>query len=100
MNRKMMVSVVVLSALFAMLFTSDTGNAAKSAGNSNTAAAAGPAQTDGTETSDDRFAAVARQVPGFGGMFFDKDGTLQVYLLGQKGPVDAALMTFLDGVIT
>jgi hypothetical protein len=100
MHRKTIVSVVVLYALLAMLFTGDTGNAVISAGNSNPAALPGPAQTDEIETSDDRFATVAKQVPGFGGMFFDQDGTLQVYMLGQKGPVNEALMTSLDDVIT
>jgi hypothetical protein len=100
MHRKMIVSVVVLYALLAMLFTSDTGNPVISAGNSNTAALPGPAQTDEIETSDDRFAEVARQVPGFGGMFFDQDGTLQVYMLGQKEPVNEAMTAFLDDVIT
>jgi hypothetical protein len=100
MHRKMIVSVVVLYALLAMLFTSDTGNAVISAGNSNPAALPGPAQTDEIETSDDRFAEVARQVPGFGGMFFDQDGTLQVYMLGQKEPVNEAMTAFLDDVIT
>jgi hypothetical protein len=33
-------------------------------------------------------------------MFFDQDGTLQVYMLGQKGPVDAALMASLEDAIT
>jgi hypothetical protein len=100
MHRKMIVSVVVLYALLAMLFTSDTGNTAISAGNINPAALPGPAQTDEIETSDDRFAEVARQVPGFGGMFFDQDGTLQVYMLGQRGPVNEAFTASLDDVIT
>ena len=100
MNRKMIVSVVALCALLAIPFTSNTGNAAMSAGNRNPSALPGAAQTDETETSDDRLASVAKQVPGFGGMFFDQDGTLQVYMSGQKGPVDQALMTFLDDVIT
>jgi hypothetical protein len=100
MHRKMIFSVVVLSALFAMLLTSDSGNAVTSAGNSNPAALPGPAQIDEIETADDRFAAVARQVPDFGGMFFDQDGTLQVYMLGQKGPANEALIASLDDVIT
>jgi hypothetical protein len=100
MHRKMIFSVVVLSALFAMLLTSDAGNAVTSAGNSNPAALPGPAQIDEIETADDRFAAVARQVPDFGGMFFDQDGTLQVYMLGQKGPANEALIASLDDVIT
>jgi hypothetical protein len=100
MHRKMIVSLVVLYALLAMLFTSDTGNTAISAGNINPAALPGPAQTDEIETSDDRFAEVARQVPGFGGMFFDQDGTLQVYMLGQRGPVNEAFTASLDDVIT
>jgi len=95
----MIVSVVVLFALLAVLFTGDTGKAVKSAGKSNPVASTGPVQ-DGTETLDDSLAAVARQIPGFGGMFFDQDGTLQVYMLGQKGPADAGLMTLLDNVIT
>jgi hypothetical protein len=100
MHRKMLVGIVVLYTLLAMPFTINTGNAVISTGNSNPAVLPGPAQTDEIETLDDRFAAVARQVPGFGGMFFDRDGTLQVYLLGQKDPVDAAFMAFLDNVIT
>ena len=100
MPRKMIVSVVVLCGLLALLVTINTGNAAKSAGISNPAALPGPAQTDGIETSDDRFAEIGKQVPGFGGMFFDQDGTLQVYLVEQKGPVDAALMATLEDVIT
>jgi hypothetical protein len=100
MHRKMIVSVVVLYALLAMLITSDTGNAVISAGNSNPATLPGPAQTDEIETSDDRFAEVARQVPGFGGMFFDQDGTLQVYMLGQKEPMNEAMTAFVDDVIT
>ncbi len=99
MHRKMIVSVVVLFALFAMLFAINTGNAAKSAGASNPVAA-GQTQTDEVETSDDQLAAVAKQVPGFGGMYFDLDGTLQVYLLEQKEPVSDALMATLDEIIT
>jgi len=100
MHRKMIISVVVVYALVAMLFTSNMGNAAMSAGNSNPAALPVAAQTDEIETSDDRFVAVAEQVPGFGGMFFDQDGTLQVYMLDQKGPAPEALMASLDDVIT
>src|SRR5262245_31480671 len=99
MYRKMLVSVVVLYALLAMLFISDTGNVAISAVNSNPAASPGPAQTN-EMTSDDRLAEVGKQVSGFGGMFYDQDGTLQVYLLEQKGPVSDALMASLDEVIT
>ncbi len=100
MHRKMIVSVVVLYALLAMLVTSDTGNSVISAGNNNPAVLPGLAQLDEFETSDDRFAAVARQVPGFGGMFYDQDGTLQVYMLGQKGPANEAFTASLDDVIT
>jgi hypothetical protein len=100
MHRKMIVSVIVLSALLVMPITSNTGNVAISAGNSNPAASPGPSQPNEFETPDDRLAAVARQVPGFGGMFFDQDGILQVYMLGQKGPLSEALTAFLDDVIT
>jgi hypothetical protein len=95
----MITSVVVLFALLAMPFAGDTGKAALNTGNSNPAAA-GFAQMDEIETSDDRLAAVAREVPGFGGMFYDQDGTLQVYMSGQKGPAPAALIASLDDVIT
>jgi hypothetical protein len=98
MDRKMIVSVVVLFALLAMLITTNTGDVAISAGNNNPAAL--PAQTDQMETSDDQLAAVARQVPGFGGMYFDQDGTLQVYMMKQTGPATEALMASLDEVIT
>jgi hypothetical protein len=95
MYRKMLVSVVVLCALLSVPFNSNTGKAAKS----NLAAAPAPAQT-GDETYDDHLANVAKQVPGFGGMFFDQDGTLQVYMVGQKEPLSAASMAFLEDVIT
>jgi hypothetical protein len=98
MHRKMIVNVVVLSALLAMIFTGNTSKVVISAGNSNPAALPGPVQDVG-ETSDDRLAAVAKQVPGFGGMFFAQDGTLQVYLLEQKGSVSADMMSFLEDVI-
>jgi len=94
MYRKMLVSVVVLCALLSVPFNNNTGNAAKS-----NPAAAGPAQPD-VETLDDRFAAVGREIPGFGGMYFDQDGTLQVYMVGQKGPAPDALMASLDNAIT
>ena len=32
-------------------------------------------------------------------MFFDQDGTLQVYMVGQKEPVNEAMMAFMDDVI-
>ncbi|HEX5084607.1 MAG TPA: hypothetical protein VFY40_21405 [Blastocatellia bacterium] len=99
MHRKIITSVVVLFALLAMPFAGGAGNAALNTGNSNPAAP-GFAQMDEIETSDDRLAAVAREVPGFGGMFYDQDGTLQVYLSGQKGPAPAALIASLDDVIT
>jgi hypothetical protein len=94
MYRKMLVSVVVLCALLAVPFNSNTGKAAKSS-----TAAPGQGQPDGIVTEDDRLAAVGRQVPGFGGMFFDQDGTLQVYMSGQKGPLSATSMAFLEDVI-
>ena len=94
MYRKMLVSVVVLCALLAVPFNSNTGKAAKSS-----TAAPGQGQPDGIVTEDDRLAAVGRQVPGFGGMFFDQDGTLQVYMVGQKEPLSATSMAFLEDVI-
>jgi hypothetical protein len=99
MHRKMIVSVVVLYALLAMLLTSNTGNAALSAGNSN--AAASPAQSDETaKTSDEIYAEMATQIPGFAGMFFDQDGTLQVYMVDHKGETNEAFMAFMEDVIT
>jgi hypothetical protein len=100
MPRKMITSVVVLFALLAMPSAGDTSKAALNTGNSKSAALPGPVQTDEVETSDDRVAAVAREVPGFGGMFYDQDGTLQVYLSEQKGPASAALIASMDDVIT
>ena len=99
MYRKMLVSVIVLCALLALPLTSDISNAARSAGKSNPAALPVQAQTDQDESIDDLFAKVAMQVPGFGGMFFDQDGTLQVYMEGQKEPPSATSMAFLDDVI-
>ena len=100
MYRKMIVSVVFLCALMALPLTGDTSNAAMSASKSNPAALPGPAQTDESATLDDRFTSIAREVPGFGGMFFDQDGTLQVYIVGQRGPAPDALMASLDNAIT
>ena len=94
MSRKMLVSVVVLCALLAVPFNSNTGNAAKS----NPAAAQGPAQ-DGFKTYDDELAEISMQFPGFAGMFIDVDGTLQVSMVGQKGPPDLALMSHLGQVL-
>lgn len=94
------INVVVLCALLAMIFIGNTGNTAISA--SNTLAAPGSAQRGELathETSDDRLANVAKQVPGFGGLYSDSDGTTKVYMLGQSGPVDGATMSFLSSVI-
>jgi hypothetical protein len=99
MYRKMLVSVVVLCALLAVSFTGDTGKVAMSTGKSNPVVSAAPAQTDQPKSFDDSLAAVAMQVPGFGGMFFDQDGTLQVYMVGQKEPLSATSMAFLEDVI-
>ena len=61
---------------------------------SDAAPAAGRAQ-DGTpgNSLDARFAALARQVPGFGGYYYDDAGNLNVYLKdpGQRGAAAAAL---------
>jgi hypothetical protein len=77
-------------------FNSNTGNAAKS----NLAAAPGQVQPDEFETYDGRLARVAMQVPGFAGLSFDQDGTLQVYMAGQqKEPLNATSMAFLGDVI-
>jgi hypothetical protein len=96
MPRKIIVNVVVLSALLAMVFTGSTSNVGISTGNSNAAAATVQVET---QTLDEQLAAVAKQVPGFGGMFYDQDGTLQVYMAEHKGPADAALMSSLDAVL-
>jgi hypothetical protein len=80
-------------------FTGDTGKVAMSTGKSSPVVSAAPAQTDQDENFDDRLAKVAMQVPGFGGMFFDQDGTLQVYMVGQKEPLSASSMAFLEDVI-
>jgi hypothetical protein len=100
MHRKMIVNVVVLSALLAMIFTGNSGNVSVSAGNSNPEVSPGPAQANEVETSDDRLAAVAKEIPDFGGMFFDQSGTMQVYLVGQKGSAPESLISTLDEVIT
>ena len=59
----------------------------------------GSSQTDEFETYDDRLAKVAKQVPGFAGVSFDLDGTLQVYMVGQSGPANEALTSLLDDVL-
>jgi hypothetical protein len=99
MYRKMLVSVVVLCALLAISFTGDTGKVAMSTGKSNPVVSAAPAQTP-VETLDEQLANIAKQVPGFGGMFYDQDGILQVYMEGQKAPMSATSMAFLEQVIT
>jgi hypothetical protein len=95
MYRKMLVSVVVLCALLAVPLNSNTGNAAKS----NPAALPVLAQTDQKGNFDEQLANVAMQVPGFGGMFFDQDGTLQVYMVGQREPANEALTSLLEDVL-
>ena len=100
MYRKMLVSVVVLCALLAFLpLTSDTSNAAISASKSNPAALPVPAQND-DENYDERLARIAKQFPGFAGVSFDLDGTLQVYMAGQSGPANEALTSLLNDVLT
>src|ERR671930_468375 len=98
-HQKMIVRIVILLAFLAMTFTGDTGNTAISARGVNPAASRGPAQIDRIETQDDRMAAIARQVPGFGGMFYDQDGTMKVYMVGQKEPANDNLISSLDDVI-
>src|SRR5688500_19357086 len=99
MPRKTIIGVVVLLALLAMSFTGDAGKVAMSTGKSNTVVSAS-AQGLGSGTIDDQFAAIARQVPGFGGLYFDDDGTMKVYIVGQKEAVNDNLISSLDDVIT
>ncbi|HEX2092955.1 MAG TPA: hypothetical protein VHG28_11155 [Longimicrobiaceae bacterium] len=49
------------------------------------------------QSLDDRFAGLNRQVPGFGGYFYDADGNLNVYLTdpSQRGNAEAALASVL-----
>src|SRR5262245_17932696 len=98
MPRKTVISVVVLLALLAVSFTSDTGKVAMSTSKSNPVVSAAPAQA--IESLDDQFAAIARQVPGFGGLYFDQDGTMKVYMVAQKEPVTDNLISSLEDVIT
>ena len=100
MPRKTIIGVVALLALLAMSFTGDTGKVAMSTGKSNPVVSAAPAQAPGIESLDDQFTAIARQVPGFGGLYFDQDGTMKVYMVGQKEPVNDNLISSLDDVIT
>jgi len=48
-------------------------------------------------TVDERYALIARDVPGFGGMYQDETGTLNVYLLdpGQEGRARAAIASVM-----
>jgi len=82
-----------------MSFTGDTGKVAMSTGKSNPVVSAAPAQAP-VGSLDDQFAAIARQVPGFGGLYVDQDGTMKVYMVGQKEPVNDNLISSLDDVIT
>jgi hypothetical protein len=99
MPRKTIIAVVVFLALLAMSFTGDTGKVAMSTGKSSQVVSAAPAQSPG-QSLDEQFAAIARQVPGFGGMYLDQDGTMKVYMVGQKEPVTDNLISSLDDVIT
>jgi hypothetical protein len=46
-----------------------------------------------SETPADQLIRIAEEVPGFGGMFYDSDGSLNIYLLepGQAGEADRAV---------
>jgi hypothetical protein len=50
---------------------------------------------DKVVTLDDRFAQIATEVPGFGGMFFDENGTPTVYMLDDRA-VDHRLVTKIE----
>lgn len=50
-------------------------------GNPSIAPQAALPQADSGETLDELFESLAETVPGFGGMFYDKEGNLNVYLL-------------------
>lgn len=55
--------------------------------------------SDNGMTIDDRFAEIAQQVPGFGGMFYDESGQLSMYMveseLGVQQKAEAAIVTLL-----
>lgn len=51
------------------------------------------------EDLDDRFAELGKRVPGFGGLFFDEAGMLQVYMHDQE-PVTQDLMHALSQAIS
>lgn len=55
---------------------------------------------DEMRTPDESLAEVAKQFPEFGGLFFNEDGTLQVYMVGRSEPLDGALMEVLKNVIS
>ena len=55
--------------------------------------------SDDVRTIDDRFAEIAQQAPGFGGMFYDESGQLTMYMLesepGVQQKAEVAMATLL-----
>ncbi len=70
-----------------------------SASTSNQALQGPATQGGGARTLDDLFEEIARDVPGFGGMFYDKGGRLNVYLLNsaQQAAAETAIASALGG---
>ena len=97
-NRRMMMAAAALAALpFGVISAWQAAPLSWGAGTARAAdAAAGSraAVVSAPPTLDDLFARVARSVPGFGGMYLAKDGTLQVYLVdpSQKAAAEKAIV--------
>jgi len=96
-RRKTMVAVTLSGLLFGVISTwqaaplswgSGTPRAADAVAGGRSAVVTAP------PTLDDLFARVARTVPGFGGMYLAKGGTLQVYLVdpSQKAAAERAII--------
>ncbi|MGH9948557.1 MAG: S1 family peptidase [Pyrinomonadaceae bacterium] len=51
-------------------------------------------------TPDEHLVEIAKQFPEFGGLFYDQDGTLQVYMVGQKEAMNSSTSDFLKSMIS
>jgi hypothetical protein len=56
-------------------------------------------QTKSPQSIEDAFAAIAKQVPAFGGMYVSPDKTLQIYLLDTSPPVITAAKAAITEVL-
>jgi hypothetical protein len=89
LRRARALAIVVVLAIVAVAATEALGDAELHRGSSQDQ----PLSNDAVVEHDDLFAQVARVAPGFGGMFLDESGALNVYLLDptQQEAAEAAI---------